>query len=169
MGERDLDRDGSPLGSPVEGYAPESERPPLGSYAAMSTVFLAGCIAFYVDARRKDRLPEGISTRDLVLIGAATHKLSRLIAKDKVTSFLRAPFKRYEGKGGPAEVSEKTRGDGFQGAVGELLGCPYCLGLWASGGFHAGLLFAPRTTRFSASVLSAMAISDFLQIASRRG
>ena len=43
--------------------------------------------------------------------------------------------------------------------------CPYCLGLWASGGFHVGLLFAPRATRFSASVLTAMSISDFLQIA----
>ena len=43
--------------------------------------------------------------------------------------------------------------------------CPYCLGLWASGAFHAGLLFAPRATRFSASVLTAMTISDFLQIA----
>jgi Protein of unknown function (DUF1360) len=165
MGERDLDRNGSPLGSPVEGYAPESERPPLGSYAAMSTVFLAGCIAFYVDARRKDRLPEGISTRDLVLIGAATHKLSRLIAKDKVTSFLRAPFKRYEGKGGPAEVSEKTRGDGFQGAVGELLGCPYCLGLWISSAMTAGIVVAPRETRLATSVLSALTLADFLQLA----
>jgi hypothetical protein len=45
--------------------------------------------------------------------------------------------------------------------------CPYCLGLWASGGFHAGILFAPRATRFSASVLTAMAIADFLQIAYR--
>jgi hypothetical protein len=43
--------------------------------------------------------------------------------------------------------------------------CPYCLGLWASGGFHVGLLFAPRATRFSASVLSAMSLSDFLQLA----
>ena len=165
MGERDLDHHGSPLGSPVEGYAPESERPPLGSYAAMSTAFLAGCIAFYVDARRKDRLPEGISTRDLVLIGAATHKLSRLIAKDKVTSFLRAPFKRYEGKGGPAEVSEKTRGDGFQGAVGELLGCPYCLGLWISSAMTAGIVVAPRETRLATSVLSALTLADFLQLA----
>jgi hypothetical protein len=37
--------------------------------------------------------------------------------------------------------------------------------LWTSGGFHAGLLLAPRVTRFAASVLSALTISDFLQIA----
>jgi hypothetical protein len=70
-----------------------------------------------------------------------------------------------EGKGGPAELEEHPRGSGLRRAMGELLVCPYCLGLWASGAFHAGLLFAPRATRFSASVLTAMTISDFLQIA----
>jgi Protein of unknown function (DUF1360) len=159
------DRSGSPLGGPIEGYAPESERPPLGSYAAMSTAFLAGCIGFYIAARRKDRLPEQIDTRDLVLIGAATHKLSRLIAKDKVTTFLRAPFKRYQEKGGPSEVSEETRGEGFQAAVGELLGCPYCLGLWISAGMTVGLVAAPRETRLAASALSALTLADFLQLA----
>jgi uncharacterized protein DUF1360 len=159
------DRHGSPLGGPIEGYAPESERPPLGSYAAMSTAFLAGWIAFYVSARRKDRLPEGIASRDLVLIGAATHKLSRLIAKDKVTSFLRAPFKRYEGKAGPAELSEKTRGEGLQAAIGELLGCPYCLGLWISSALTAGIVVAPRETRLATSTLTALTLADFLQLA----
>ena len=52
-------------------------------------------------------------------------------------------------------------------AMGELLSCPYCLGMWVSGGFHAGLLFAPRTTRFLASILGSLTISDFLQIAYR--
>ena len=50
-------------------------------------------------------------------------------------------------------------------AIGELLICPYCLGLWTSGAFHAGLLFAPRVTRVAASTLTALTISDFLQIA----
>ena len=159
------DRHGSALGGPIEGYAPESERPPLGSYAAMSTAFLAGCIAFYASARRKDRLPEQIGTRDLVLIGVATYKLSRLIAKDKVTSFLRAPFKRYQGKAGPGELSEEARGEGFQAAVGELLGCPYCLGMWIATGMTAGLVAAPRETRLAASTLSALTLADFLQLA----
>jgi hypothetical protein len=102
-----------------------------------------------------------------VLIGTASYQLSRLISKKKVTSFVRAPFTELEGKGAPAELEERPRGSGLRRAMGELLVCPYCLGLWASGGFHAGLLFAPRTTRFSASVLTAMSISDFLQLAYR--
>jgi hypothetical protein len=52
-----------------------------------------------------------------------------------------------------------------RGAIGELLICPYCLGLWSAGAFHIGLVFAPRATRVVASTLTALTLSDFLQIA----
>jgi Protein of unknown function (DUF1360) len=150
------------------GYADPAERPPLAAYATFATVFHAAMAGAVVAARRSGReLPERVDARDLALIGTASYKLSRLVSKKKVTAFVRAPFTELEGSGGPAELDEKPRGRGLRRALGELLVCPYCLGLWASGGFHAGLLFAPRATRFSASVLSAMAISDFLQIAYR--
>jgi hypothetical protein len=150
------------------GYAPPAERPPLAAYATFATVFHAAMAGAVAAAKRSGRdLPQRVEAGDIVLIGTASYKLSRLISKKKVTAFVRAPFTELEGKGGPAELEEKPRGSGARRALGELLVCPYCLGLWASGGFHAGLLFAPRTTRFSASVLTAMAISDFLQIAYR--
>jgi hypothetical protein len=119
-----------------------------------------------IGARRAGReLPERIDGRDLVLTGVATHKLSRLIAKDRITAFARAPFTEFQEPGGPAEVEERPRGDGVRRTVGELLVCPYCLGMWISGGFNLGLVVAPRTTRFAASVLTGLTISDFLQIA----
>ena len=150
------------------GYAPPTERPPFAAYAPFATVFHAAMAGAVAAAKRTGReLPEHVGPGDLVLIGTASYKLSRLISKKKVTAFVRAPFTELEGRGGPAELEEKPRGSGARRALGELLVCPYCLGLWASGGFHAGLLFAPRATRFSASVLTAMAISDFLQIAYR--
>ena len=152
----------------IEGYASPGERPPLAAYATFAAVFHGAMAGAVMAARRSGRdLPQHVDTGDIVLIGTASYKLSRLIAKKKVTAFVRAPFTELEGKGGPAELDEKPRGSGLQRALGELLVCPYCLGLWASGGFHAGLLFAPRATRFSASVLTAMTISDFLQIAYR--
>jgi hypothetical protein len=148
------------------GYAPPRERPPLAAYATFATVFHAAMGGAVAAAKRSGRdLPEHVGARDVVLIGTASYKLSRLISKKKVTAFVRAPFTELEGKGAPAEVEERPRGSGLRRAMGELLVCPYCLGLWVSGGFHAGLLFAPRATRFSASVLAAMTISDFLQIA----
>jgi hypothetical protein len=148
------------------GYAEPKERPPFASYAAFTAVFNAAMAGALIAARRDGReLPDRIGAGDVLLIGTASHKLSRLLAKDKVTAFARAPFTEFEEKGGPAEVEEKPRGRGLRRAVGELIACPYCLGLWTSGGFHAGMLFAPRVTRFAASVLSALTISDFLQIA----
>jgi hypothetical protein len=153
---------------PYAGYAEPEERPPLAAYATFAAVFHAAMAGAVVAAKRSGRdLPQRVEPGDLVLIGTASYKLSRLVSKKKVTAFVRAPFTELEGRGAPAELEERPRGSGLRRALGELLVCPYCLGLWASGGFHAGLLLAPRATRFSASVLSAMAISDFLQIAYR--
>ena len=151
---------------PTAGYAPPAERPPLAAYATFAAVFHGAMAGAVTAAKRSGRdLPERVEPGDIVLIGTASYKLARLIAKKKVTAFVRAPFTELEGKGGPAELEEQPRGRGLRRAVGELLVCPYCLGLWASGGLHAGLLLAPRATRFSASVLAAMSISDFFQIA----
>jgi hypothetical protein len=101
------------------------------------------------------------------MVGVATHKLSRLIAKDKVTSFLRAPFTRFQESSGQGEVEEEACGHGLRLAVGELLVCPYCLSQWVGAGFTIGLLAAPRLTRLTSSIFVAQTISDFLQVAYR--
>lgn len=149
----------------VAGYAPPDERPPLASYAATSTLFnlaLAGAVA---NAQRTGRIPERVEARDLVIIGVASHKLSRMISKEKITAWVRAPFTELKAKGGPAELEETARGDGVRRTVGELLTCPFCLGMWTSAGFHVGLLYSPRVTRVGSSIFAALTISDFLQIA----
>jgi hypothetical protein len=150
----------------VHGYAPPSERPPLLPYAVAMVVFNALFAAALLIAKRKGRdLPERVGAGDMATIGVASHKMSRLIAKDKVTSPLRAPFARYEGEAGPSEFKESARGTGARKAIGEMLLCPYCLDLWVVTAFSIGLLFAPRLTRFIAAVFSALTLSDFLQIA----
>ena len=147
------------------GYAPPRQQPPFGAYAALTAAFNAAFAGALAAAARSGRLPERVDARDVVLVGVATHKLSRLITKDRVMAFARAPFTEYQEPGGAGEVEEKARGDGFRRAVGELLVCPYCLGLWTSAGMHAGLVFAPRVTRTVASTFTALALADFLQIA----
>jgi hypothetical protein len=139
---------------------------PLGGYVLVMTLFatvvgLAGLIA----AKRGRGLPHRIAPYDLALITAGTHKLSRTISKDAVTSPLRAPFTRYRGTGGPAEVMEETRDAGtVRHAVGELLSCPFCLDMWIATGLVIGLLFAPRFTRVVAATFTALAGADFLQL-----
>jgi hypothetical protein len=150
---------------PLAGYAPPRKRPPFGSYALFTGVFNGAFGAALAAAGRSGRLPEQVAAGDVVLVGVASHKLSRVIAKDKITSFLRAPFTEYQAPGAPGEVEERARGEGLRKAIGQLLVCPYCLGLWLSGGMHLGLIYAPRATRTLASTFTALTIADFLQIA----
>jgi hypothetical protein len=150
---------------PLQGHSPDQERP-LGGYATLTVTFAAAAVGFAAWFHRSGReLPDRVDARDLALVTVATHKASRLVAKDRVTSAVRAPFTRFEDDAGPGEVDESARGRGLRRAVGELLVCPYCLGLWLSAAFTAGLLVAPRLTRWSASVLVALSGADVLQMA----
>lgn len=152
------------LERPFSSYADDHK--PLGAYAALSGGFAAAVVGSIVAIKRSRRpLPERPAASDVVLIGIATHKLSRLIAKDKVTSFLRAPFTTYQEASGQGEVEERPRGRGLQLALGELLGCPYCLGQWIAATFGVGLVAAPRFTRLVAAIYTAETIADFLQVA----
>ena len=132
------------------GYAEPEQAAAVRAYAAFTALFNAGMAAGLAGgaARAAASLPERIGAGDVLLVGTATHKLSRLIAKDKITAFARAPFTESE-QGRPGGGRGAARGEGMQRTIGELLVCPYCLGMWISGGFHLGLLFAPRATRFA--------------------
>lgn len=141
-------------------YEGEHDRP-LGGYAGIlgaygGTVAVAAAAA----ALAGRRAPDHIGVMDLLLMAACTHKVSRLLAKDPVTSPLRAPFTRYEGEGGPSEVQESPRGP-----IGELLACPFCVSQWVATGYAAGLVLAPKVTRLVGATMTAVAISDWLQLA----
>jgi hypothetical protein len=138
---------------------------PLGSYGVLDVVYGGVVAAIGLAARRRRRpLPE-LSVKDVALIGVATHRLARTIAKDPITSPIRMPFTRYEGTGGPAELHEEVVADGLGHAVGELVTCPFCLSQWVATGFVAGMVFAPRATRLVAATFAGVAVSDFLQYA----
>lgn len=137
---------------------------PLGPYGVLDAVY-AGVVALVgLAARRRATLPE-LAPRDIALIGVATHRLARTIAKDPITSPLRMPFTRYDGAGGPAELHEEVVAEGLGHAVGELVTCPFCLSQWVATGFVAGMIFAPRATRLVAATFAGVAVSDFLQYA----
>jgi len=143
-----------------------TEHRPLAGYAALTATFLTAVAGAAVLSRATGRgTPERIGAGDVVMMGVATHKLARLISKDRATAFLRAPFTAYQGASGQGEVEEEPRGEGARLALGELLVCPYCLGQWVSAGFAAGLVLAPRQTRLIAATYTAEAIADFLQLA----
>ena len=148
----------------AERYAHGHDRP-VGSYGVLDAVYLGLVGAIGLAARRRRRPLPDLSVKDVALIGVATHRLARTIAKDPITSPFRMPFVTYEGTSGPAELHEEVVADGMGHAVGELLTCPFCLSQWVATGFVAGMIFAPRATRLVAVTFAGVAASDFLQYA----
>jgi len=146
-----------------EPFAGYSEHPqPLASYATLTATFGIGLAAALVGAAKRDRLND-LGVGDVIGMGLATHKLARLVTKDSVTSFVRAPFVHLEEKSGSVSLDERPRGRGLQRSIGELLSCPECTGQWVAGGLLAGMLHAPRTTRAITSMYSALTCADLLQ------
>jgi uncharacterized protein DUF1360 len=153
---------------PATGYAPGEDRP-LAAYALLAGAFFGGLGGALAAARAGGRELDRPGLADVVLYGLATQKVSRLIAKDKVTSFLRAPFTRFQDTAGHGELEETPRGDGLRFAIGELLVCPYCVAQWVVGGLAVGHVLAPRTTRLLRAMWAAQAIADGVQLAYSAG
>jgi hypothetical protein len=146
-------------------YAGDTDRP-LGGYLGAMATYTTVIGGLAVGARISGReIPSGLPVKDLAISALATHKLSRLLAKDPVTSPLRAPFTAYQGTSGPAELKEEVRGTGARKTVGELITCPFCTSVWVATAFTAGLIYLPRTTRLAMATFAALAVADMLQFA----
>jgi hypothetical protein len=144
-------------------YSPDEPKP-LAAYAGLSLVW-GGAVAGFVLAQRKAGrpLPGRVPVKDLALLTAGTYKLSRLVTKDRVTSFARAPFTRYMGDADrPSEVLEEPRGHGLQRSIGELVVCPYCISQWIGAGLLAAYARDPDLARSASLLLTMIAGSDFL-------
>jgi Protein of unknown function (DUF1360) len=152
------------LRSLTSGYDPHGEVDVRG-YAGSLTAY-AGALAVAVALGRVSgaTLPDRYAPLDLAIGGLATHKASRLLSKASVTSPIRAPFTEFAAPTGSGEHREAARGEhGLRHTIGELVSCPFCLGVWIGSAYVAGLVLAPRPTRAVAAMLTVVAGSDMLQ------
>jgi hypothetical protein len=138
----------------------------LRNYARLAAVYGTGVggagLAFRLTGRR---LPRSIDPWDVALLGTATFKLSRLLTKDKVTSFLRSPVARFDSPGAGPEVNDAPRGEGIQRAVGELVTCPFCTGQWVGTALLGLYLFNRPLGRTVAGLFSSLTLADWLHYA----
>jgi hypothetical protein len=135
-------------------------KPPYGSYALIMSTFAGGLAAAGALAHALDRDPREHDALDLLVLGAATFKAARTIARDEVTSFLRDPFvegEAHEGGEDPVETGDMRQ------AIGELVTCSRCVGTWAAAGLACTQILAPRFGRLLTWTLAAGAANDFLQ------
>ncbi|MFF4019682.1 DUF1360 domain-containing protein [Streptomyces sp. NPDC001843] len=139
---------------------------PLGGYALLAGTFAAGATLFAAVARRRGvRLPPTVPPWDVALMGAAAYKGSRLLTRDRITGFVRAPFTRRESEDQAGEVTDAPRGSGVRRAVGELVSCPFCTSAWLVGALVCAYASAPRATRLVCGGFGALTVADWLQYA----
>lgn len=125
----------------------------LRDYAALSLTYggLLAAMAYTTRHRAEE------AQQELVPLVAATFALSKLVAKEKVESWVRAPFVQEGVEGRP------PKGSGVRYAVGELLTCTRCLGAWSALGLVGLRLASPDVGRTVTTVLAASAGNDVLQ------
>lgn len=137
---------------------------PIGGYVMLLGAYSAAVGAAVVGLRsRKDRV-ETPRVFDFVLFALATQRLSRMVAKDSVTSPVRLPFARFQEPAGEGESNEEVVGQGARHAIGELVTCPFCVAQWAATGLVVGSLAAPKATTAAINTLAAVQMNDFLQL-----
>jgi hypothetical protein len=136
--------------------------PPYPAYAGIMSTFVGGLAAAGGLAKVLDRDAREHSALDLVVLGLATFKLSRTIARDEVTSFLREPFVEGQAKEGgerPVETGDLRQ------AIGELVTCSRCIGTWVAAGLSGTQVVAPQFGRLLTWALATGGANDLLQAA----
>lgn len=134
--------------------------PPYREYAAIMSIFVGAVAGAGALAALLGRDPREHNALDLAVLGAATFKAARTISSDEVTSFIREPFVEGEAHEGDEKPVEDG---GTRQAIGELLTCSRCIGMWAAAGVVGLHTIAPRTGRLLTWSLAASAANDFLQ------
>jgi hypothetical protein len=122
-------------------------------YATLSATYGSLLGTVVLAARQRGTRP--LSAAELPTLGLAAFALSKLVAKEKVETWVREPF--------VDERSQRPKGRRLRYAVGELLTCTRCLGAWSSLGLVALRVARPDEARVVTSVLATSALNDFLQ------
>ncbi len=134
---------------------------PYGAYAGIMATFVGGIAATELLTHRLHRAPAERSWLDLSVLGLATFKAARTLARDDVTSFIREPF--VQGTPSEPDQEEPVRTGDLRQAVGELVTCSRCVGTWIAAGLAGVDVLAPRFGRTLSWALAAGGANDFLQ------
>ena len=126
-------------------------------YAKLNAAYAVLFAGVLVAARRRQGSDDQIPVRELVPLGAATFALSKVVAREKIGSWVREPFVEQ------VDGDRRPRGDRLRAAVGELLTCTRCVGAWSALGVVGLRVIDPRSGRIVANVLAASAANDWMQ------
>jgi hypothetical protein len=161
----ELPRGGQPKGSerrwrwPGAASTPTSATDPA-NYALLEGVFMVGLGGVMALASRRERDGTPAIPRDeLPVLALATFALADVLAKEKVSTWLREPFVEE----GEDHKPVHPEGTGLRRAVGELVTCTRCVGTWSALGLVGLRTASPPAGRVAARVLALAGVNDLLQ------
>lgn len=132
----------------TDSSAPVSAR----DYAALTAGWTSLLGAVLVGARDRGETP--VHPSEAIPLGVATFALAKLVSKEKITAPERALF---------VDEQRGPKGTGLRYAIGDLLTCTRCTGMWAALGLTGLRVLRPREARVVTTLLGASAVNDFLQ------
>ena len=143
--------------APADGRAGWRDGPTEpGDYGAINAAYLTLFAGMLAATSRRGAQP--IPAREIVPLGVATFALSKVVAREKIGTWLREPFVEEDAEHRPGS----PRGHGIRHAVGELMTCPRCVGAWAALGLVSLRTLSPTAGRTATTMLAASGVSDFL-------
>lgn len=161
----ELPRDGEPPGSerrwrwPGAASTPESPTNPA-DYALLEGTFASGLLGLVLLTRRREQDgQQAIPRRELPVLAMATFALADVLAKERISTWLREPFVLEDAEHKPVEAE----GGGLRRAVGELLTCTRCVGTWSALGLVAVRTASPPAGQAIATVLALTGANDLMQ------
>src|SRR5829696_652120 len=134
---------------------PVTEPAHYGTINAVYLVLLAALVALWQHREEEAAIPRS----ELPTLGMATFALAKVVAREKIGTWMREPFVDEDAERKP----RGPRGRGMRRAVGELLTCTRCVGAWAALWLVGLRVASPPAGRLAATVLATSGINDFLQ------
>jgi hypothetical protein len=129
-------------------------------YALVEAMFAAGLAGLYVLTRRREAGGErAIPLRELPVLAAATFALADVVAKEKVSTWLREPFVEEDADHKPV----RPEGSGLRYTIGELLTCTRCVGTWSALALVGLRTASAPAGRAVSTVLALAGANDVLQ------
>jgi hypothetical protein len=120
---------------------------------AVYGVLLLGTLA----ATHRRVREEPLEQRELIPIAMATFALAKVVAREKIGTWMREPFVEVE------NGERRPRGTHLRRAIGELVTCTRCVGAWSALAVVGLRAADPATGKTVTNVLAASAANDWMQ------
>lgn len=165
MTHEDLPRASEPASSERRWSWPgAASTPPSASgpadYALLEAVFATGLAGLIALTHRRERDGTLAIPRDeLPLLALATFALADVLAKERISTWIREPFVKETADHKPLN----PEGHGMRAAIGELMTCTRCIGTWSALGLVALRTASPAAGRATIRVLALAGTNDLMQ------